>query len=380
MAIWRAGDFIMPLRATLSSISLALMLASMSNAAPLHARPASLSVAAESPSAIWNAVAVDGGRTFLAGPRWTGSAGPSLSVQDARGRISAYPDAAWNAWHRGTDPADAFVNVNAIHLDGRGGLWVVDTGSPDFGGNPLPGGAKLVRIDLTTNRVDRTIRFSADVALPGSYIDDIRFHGDHAYLTDAGRPGLIVLDLATGQSRRVLDNHPSTIAAEDRLIVLSGKVLDGPDGKPLHVNADPLEVTPDGQWLLYGPLSGPWSRIPTALLDDPSVAPGQLASAAERWADLPPVGGTTMGPDGSLYFTDLATDAIRKRGPDGAITTLITDRRLHWVDAPFLDGNGTLWLPVPQMDRVALFNGGHSRLQRPMRVYRLQTHAAADRP
>jgi len=361
-------------------MGLALMLASVLDAAPSQARSATLSVVAESPSAIWNAVAVDGQRIFLAGPRWTGSSGWSLAVQDAQGRISAYPDAAWNAWRRGADPADAFVNVNAIHLDGRGGMWVVDTGSPDFGGNPLPGGAKLVRIDLTLNRVDRTIRFGADVALPGSYIDDIRFHGDHAYLTDAGRPGLIVLDLLSGHSRRVLDNHPSTVAASDRLIISGGRRLAGPDGKPLRVNADPLEVTPDGQWLLYGPLSGPWSRIPTALLDDPSVAPGQLAAAVEHWADLPPTGGTAMDSVGNLYFSDLATESIRKRAPGGLITTIISDHRLHWVDAPFLGSDGTLWLPVPQMDRVALFNGGRSHVRRPVRVYRLQTHAAEDLP
>jgi hypothetical protein len=32
----------------------------------------------------------------------------------------------------GSDPARSFVNINSVHLDGRGGLWVVDT-------NPLLG-------------------------------------------------------------------------------------------------------------------------------------------------------------------------------------------------------------------------------------------------
>lgn len=45
------------------------------------------------------------------------------------------------------------MNVNAIHLDGGGTLWVVDTGSSEFGGNPIPGSAKLVKIDLATNAV-----------------------------------------------------------------------------------------------------------------------------------------------------------------------------------------------------------------------------------
>ncbi|MGY1889260.1 hypothetical protein [Pseudomonas sp. SDT291_1_S447] len=44
---------------------------------------------------------------------------------------------------------------------------------------------------------------------------------------------------------------------------------------------------------------------------------------------------------------------------------------LHWVDAPFLDRDGTLWLPAAQMDRVGLFNDGTPRVQWPMTVFRL---------
>ncbi|CCW18333.1 hypothetical protein EBBID32_26840 [Sphingobium indicum BiD32] len=303
--------------------------ATVTSATTPERNPSSLSAVAGSPAAVWNAVAVAGHRIFLAGPRWTGASGPSLVALDAKGGSHAYPDRRWNGWQRRANAADTFVNINAIRLDGHSRLWVVDTGSPDFGGNPLPGGAKLVRIDLATDRVDRVIRFGPDVALPGSYIDDVRFHGPHAYLTDAGRPGLIVVDLATGRGRRVLDDHPSTIASQDRPIIVEGRRLNGPDGKPLRVNADPLEVTPDGRWLLYGPLSGPWSRVPTALLDDPSISAERLAAAVERWTDLPPTGGTTMAPDGSLYFSDLATDSIRRRAPDGTIDTVVTDHRLH---------------------------------------------------
>jgi hypothetical protein len=67
------------------------------------------------------------------------------------------------------------TNVNAIHRGDHGGLWVIDTGAPDFGGDPLPGAAKAVRIDLSSNKVDRICPFGPSVALPGSYVDDIRF-------------------------------------------------------------------------------------------------------------------------------------------------------------------------------------------------------------
>jgi hypothetical protein len=41
---------------------------------------------------------------------------------------------------------------------------------------------------------------------------------------------------------------------------------------------DPLEMSPDGQWLCYAPLEGPWSQVETRLIDDPSTPPETLAA------------------------------------------------------------------------------------------------------
>jgi hypothetical protein len=261
--------------------------------------------------------------------------------------------------------------VNAVHLDERARLWVVDAGTPAFGGNPVDRGAKVVCIDLKTETVPRIFHLGADIAKPGSYVDDIRIHGSHAYLTDAGNPGIIVLDLEDGSARRVLDNHPSTVAPADRPIVVDGETVFTPDGSLLRVHSDPLELSPDGIWLCYGPLEGPWSRIETRFLDDATLFADELASKVEPWADLPPIGGCAMDPLGRLYFTDLAECALKRRDTDGSIHTIVVDRDLHWVDAPFIDDSNVIWLPVPQLDRAALFHGGRSEIQWPIRLYRL---------
>lgn len=333
----------------------------------------SLVVAAESDGMIWNGVALsDAGRVFVAGPRWTGSTGPSLGVLDAEGQPHAYPDARWNGWQPGQDAREVFVNINAIHKGPEDSLWVIDTGSPDFGGAPLPGGAKVVRIDLKSGQVTRVYPLGSDVATPTSYVDDIRLKGTRGYLTDAGRPGLIVLDLETGGARRVLDNAPPATAPTDRPIVMDGQVVKAPDGSNLRVHTDALELSPDGQWLYFSSLHGPWSRIETRWLDDASLSPEAVLSHVEPWADLPPTGGTVLDANGDLYFSDLAEDAIKKRTAEGRIETVVADPRLHWVDAPILSADGWLWLPVPQMDRVALFNGGVARIVRPVQLLRLR--------
>ena len=109
------------------------------------------------------------------------------------------------------DGHDRFVGVNAIRVGPDGALWVVDRGSPGIGKPAVAGGSKLVRIDVATNRVDRIIDL-APVGRPWTFIDDVRFNGANAYLTDAGAPGLVVLDIASGKGRRVLEGHPSTVA------------------------------------------------------------------------------------------------------------------------------------------------------------------------
>ena len=75
----------------------------LSHLAAHAARP--LTVAAESNAMIWNGVAVDRGRIYVSGPRWTGSKGPSVARIDAGGTLSPYPNAAWNGWRPGADPA-----------------------------------------------------------------------------------------------------------------------------------------------------------------------------------------------------------------------------------------------------------------------------------
>lgn len=328
----------------------------------------------------WNAVALASGHVFVSGPRWTGFSGPAVGLLTKGGEIKPFPDANWNGWKPGRDATHRFVSVNALHVAPDGMLWVVDTGTSSFGGVPVYGGAKLVRIDPATGHVLRIYPLGPETAQTGSYIDDIRFNGTHAYLTDAGKAALIVLDIKTGQARRVLDNDASTSARTDRPIVMDGHVVEKGPHQPLLVNVDPLEVSPDGKWLYFGPLEGPWSRIPTALLDDPNMSSTDLSAAVHPWADLPPIGGSAMDTAGNLYFTNLKDNGVYRRDVSGKIKRLISDSRLHWADAPCLALNGRLWLPVAQLDRLPMFHQGHSRSHQPFLLVSIDPHAGQVKP
>ena len=332
-----------------------------------------LATLAQSDTLVWNGVVLSpDGRVFVEFPRIAGNPGPSLAVIGEAGKLVPYPGGAWNDWSpkdSHADPTNRFVGLNAIHLGPQGGLWVVDTGAPGFGKSPLPDAAKLVRFDLVHDTATRTIVLPADVLRPTSMIDDVRFNGRHAYITDAGAPGLIVVDLTSGHARRLLDGDASTTA--QRPIVVDGQVVKGPDNKPMMINADQLEVAPDGQYLYYQPLCGPMFRIATSLLDDAHATAQAVAAGVEFWYDTPALGGTAIAPDGTLYLDDVENDSVLALSPDRVLRTVIADPRLHWPDAPVLH-DGALTIPVPQLDRAAAFHHGRSEIRFPVALYRLR--------
>lgn len=311
------------------------------------------------------------GRTFLPVQPRAGKGDPQV-VELVDGKPVAYPDATWNGWKPGDTGVNRFVGVNALRLGPDNALWVVDRGAPGIGKPAVAGGVKLVRIDIASNTVTRTYDL-AGVTTPISFVDDVRFHGPNAYLTDAGQPGLIVLDLTTGKGRRVLDGHPSTIA-QTRLMA-EGRELTDPVGKPVVIHADQLEISPDGRWFYYQPSNGRMARIETRWLDDASLPAAALVRHVERFADTPSTGGTAIAADGTIYLSDTDKKRILTIDPIGRIKTLIADPRLIWVDAMWIDDTGNLLLPASQLNRTPGLNRGKDAVVPPVTLYRLAVDA-----
>jgi sugar lactone lactonase YvrE len=332
-------------------------------AGPAPQSPLSVAMSLETPSV--GVSTTPDGRRFLVLARWDGSSGPQL-VEWKSGRMSAYPDAAWNAWAPGQDPATAFIHVNAQRVGPEGDLWVVDVGAPGFGAKTLPHGPKLVEIDLRTDRVRRVYPLEG-VARPDSYANDVRFNGSTAYITDSGNPALIVLDLSSGAARRVLQDDVSTRAHKP--LSGEGKILRYPNGAPVFVHVDQLEVSPDREFLYYQSASGPLYRIATRLLDDAGASAARLSAGAKLFARTSGTAGTAIDADGNIYASDTNRLRILKIAPSGKISTLVEDPRLSWVDAMWIDAQGTLWMPSTQLNRAAFVNGGTSKVDPPFRVY-----------
>ena len=104
--------------------------------------------------------------------------------------------------------------VGLFFRDDHDRLWALDTGSINF--QPvIPGTPKLVAYDLKTNKEVKRITFPSEVVKTATYLNDVRFDLKRgaegmAFITDSsarGENGIIVVDLASGQSWRRLDRH-----------------------------------------------------------------------------------------------------------------------------------------------------------------------------
>jgi len=324
-----------------------------------------------------------GGRIFVNFPRW-GDLVPFTVAEVKEGRSVAYPNDALNRLDPGR-PSDTFISVQSVIVDPGNRLWILDTGSVQFG-PVVPGGAKLVCVDLAINQVVRNIVFPPDVALPTSYLNDLRFdlrkgRGGTAYITDSsaqGPNGIVVVDLATGDSRRRLNDHPSTKAEPRFLPFVEGReVRRQPAAQPaqyLSIGADGIAIGGDGKRLYYCPLASRrlYSVDTDALIDD-SATDEQVAATVRDEGMKPASDGLESDAQGRIYATAYETNSIVRRGPDGRYETLVHDPLVLWPDTLCLAEDGYLYFIVNQLHRQKDYTGGQDRREKPYVLFRVKT-------
>jgi sugar lactone lactonase YvrE len=325
------------------------------------------------------------GRIFVNFPRWGDNI--EYTVAEVKnGKTIPYPNAELNRYADGDDQANKLVSVQSVVVDPSGNrLWILDTSSIAFG--PVrPGGPKLIAVDLGTNQVVKKILFPPEVALPTTYLNDVRFDLHRgaegmAFITDSsstGSNGIIVVDLGSGKSWRRLNDHPSTKPDPVFVPVVEGEILQmrlpGQPPARFAVGADGIAISPDGKALYYCPLTS--RHLYSVSMDALSDRTKSDAEVAATVRDLGEKGGAGDGLEsdaqGRVYLSDYEHDAIRRLTQVGRIETLVHDPRVLWPDTLSLAADGYLYFTANQIERGAGFHDGRDLRQKPYVLFRVK--------
>ena len=310
------------------------------------------------------------GRLFVNFPRWSAEYLNAVIEAMPDGSSKPFPNEAWNRWD--LDPKSAgqhFVCVQAMYTDENDDLWVLDPAAPMLM-SIVPGGPKLVKIDLKTNQVVRVIQFPADVAKTNTYLNDVRFDNkrNFAYITDSGLGGIVVVDLASGKSHRCLDSDPSVMPDKSIKIVIDGKPILNAAGKTPSFHSDAIALSPDGEYLYYQAIaSNSLYRVKTDRLRQPGAKP-----VVEKYADTFPVDGIWMDSHQNIYLTDLQENAVASLNAQKKIEVLVKDDRLQWPDTFSQGPDGAIYVTASHINESPTYNQGKSTRTMPYGVFKFQ--------
>jgi sugar lactone lactonase YvrE len=369
----------------------------MSNHISMQELPIDESLGILEPMAYFNGAMPTGvtvshkGRIFVNFPKW-GDDVQFTVAEIKNGKTVPFPNETFNQTNS-NDLAKALVSVQSVVVDPVDRLWILDTGSPLFQPTEY-GGPKMVCIDLDNDKIIKKILFPRDVAFPNTYLNDVRFdlrHGKEgiAFITDSaqkGANGIIVVNLASGESWRRLHDHKSTKAEDlqNFLPIVEGKPFleNQPDGsvkQGANMGSDGIAISGDGSRLYYCPLgSRKLYSVDTNTLVDRSLDDKKVAETVIYEGDK---GGASDGLEsdakGNIYLTNYEHNAILRYHPnDRKRETIAHDPHLLWPDTLSVAKDGYLYVTANQLHRQARYQKGIDLRQKPYTLFRININAS----
>jgi sugar lactone lactonase YvrE len=294
-------------------------------------------------------------------------------------KLLEWVDGASEPWPDGRSQLQLFDTPLGIVADARDRLWVLDHGNH---GLRTP---RLLGFDIPTGSLIADVRFTDPVAPAGSMLTDVAASNDGRtlFLSDAShfrkQPALIVYDVRSGSTRRVLNGHES-VRSERYVINSNGRRI-ALMGGLFTLRGGVSGVTVDDEWVYYGAMSGSGLyRVPLSAIRDRETPASGLAALVERYADKPLSGSFSIDPAGYLYVTDIENNAIAIIGPDGTPRTLIQATTLRWPEGIATGPDGWIYVTDSALSELA-FRGSTSVSESgPYSLFRFRPNqAAADR-
>lgn len=303
---------------------------------------------------------------------------PDIHVREVLtdGSTVPYPNEIWAG--RAGEHGYGIASTIGIKADSNGVLWVLDMGNKEHS-------PKLVGWDTVNNKLHRSIVFPSGVVHEQSFIQDIAIDTKRkrAYIADmtldkvtgtTPSPAILVVNLETGETQRVLNDHQS-FQSDGEPIYVEGRIVAHSDenGAPVYhqYGLNPIAIDPQQSWVYFGAMGGTQIyRIPADVLADLSLTDAQRAQAIEEYREKPRTDGFTVDGKGNVYVTDVENNAIGVVREDG-YHILAQDERLSWPDGVALSQDGFLYVVANQLHNLPGLNQGQDTSKPPYSIFKI---------
>lgn len=300
---------------------------------------------------------------------------PKIKVVEvmANGTKQAFPTLDWAD---GPETGKVgFTAVIGVHTDSKGVVWILDMGS-----KTAP--AQLVAWDSENHSLHKHIVLDSASLLANSFIQDFAIDEKQQkiYIADmtfgnfagATKPAIIVVDMLTGKSKRVLESATVLMPEVDKIVIegslLASKTEDGKTNT-LQFGLNPIAIDDTFEWLYFGAFSGTKVyRVPTSVIANTSLTDKAVLKKVEEFGPKNPSDGIAYAPGGGILATDLENNAIGLT-TKGRYQILVKDKRLSWPDSMAVS-NGYIYVTQDQLHQHPAFSQGQSNAKPPYTLYR----------
>jgi sugar lactone lactonase YvrE len=296
-------------------------------------------------------------------PRWR-----VAEVDPDTGVLRPFPTGEW-AEELGADGIGLDA-VLGIRTDDEGIVWMLDNGGR-LGSTP-----RLIGWNTETDALHRVIAIPNPPGVARTFLNDFAIDPieQHVYIADVGgdtEPAIVVVDLVTGLSRRVLEGDPvvSPEPGADLFVDNDGVRMATPEGgsEPAQIGVNPIAIDAKAEWVYFGSMNGETLyRVRAEDLRDASLTRASLSARVERYADKPVSDGITIDTKGNIYVTDLNAGGIGVIDRNRRYERLFDDPEIvSWPDGMSGGPDGLIYVTVNQLHKSAPLNGGLMRAFRP---------------
>ncbi len=294
---------------------------------------------------------------------------PEIKIVEVgpEGTLKPFPNVQWNQ----APNADGLgiASPLGIQVDKNDVLWTIDNGSIT---------PKIIAWDINTLKVHKVITIPFPIVGEKSFVNDlaIDLKNNAIYLADMlgdEGPALIIIDIDSGSSRRVLDGHKSTLPSRNARIKIDDDTTINKHNHNILNGLNPITIEPKNQWVYFGAMNNTiLYRIATKHLLNKTLKGDELAKYVEIYGKKAVSDGITIDDTGNVYITDLNGKGIGVTYPDGEYELLFSHNKLLWPDSLSTGPGGYIYGVVNQLHRSTLLNSGTNDSKPPYLLIRFK--------